>query len=197
MASRPKSSALALTSPAACLAHSAAGEGREDGGKGSEFFARWTGRVGTAAKIGAGRTREGGSTGVEAIATSRTERLEARAVGDGLADVGLLHHGLVRHDARLPEFVDEALIPRQPGGLRELGGFVPHLGSREADRPPRSRLSPRLSVFVRAVFLRGRRPRRERVMAPRGEAGAAEAIPPLLSRLNGNNPIPDDGLFWV
>ena len=31
----------------------------------------------------------------------------------------------------------------------------------------------------------------------RGEAGAAEAIPPLLSRLNGNNPIPDDGLFWV
>ena len=165
MASRPKSSALALMSPALAWRIRLRGRG---GQTGKDLSFSLVGR----AESGPPRRSERGG---------RAKGVDGRR-GDRAVVPNALRHGLSAMDSLMLDsfttvsyattraFQDCGRSAHPTAAWRppRLGGFVPHLGSREADRPPRSRLSPRLSVFVRAVFLRGRRPRRERVMAPRG-----------------------------
>ena len=106
--------------------------------------------------------------GRQALIFERTERLETRAVVDGLAEGRLLDHRLVRRDARLPELVHEAILPGQLRRLRELLRLVPHRegGSGRIDNssPAASRLCRSSSTLRSLLQSSGRRVRAQRVV---------------------------------
>ena len=89
-----------------------------------QIFVRWTGQC---SRSGVSRAVRAGKVCARYEADwERTERCETCAALHSLAERCFLDHRLVRHDARLPKFVHESILPRKLRRIRELLRLVPH-----------------------------------------------------------------------